>query len=182
MRGTRETMRLKLLAVLVLLTVMVGCVGPKADVSIFIMPSNGMSPVISDMLEKNLQQQLGATPTVRVSSTPIFSLDKMIVEVAAGDHGIIVLTKDQWLSIVRMGGMLPLDDLLKPTDFPEGVVELPVDDPKGKTEQHLYAIPVSNTKWMKSIRYNGEELFAFLHPRAPDLEKAKQVLVNLSQK
>lgn len=175
-------MRLKLLAALVLLAIMVGCGGPKADVSIFMMPSNGMSPAIADQLQKNLQQQLGATPTVRLSTTPIFSLDKMIVEVAAGDHGIIVLTKDQWLGIARTGGMVPLDDLLKPTDFPEGIVELPVDDLKGKTEQHLYAIPISNTKWMKSIGYKGEELFAFLHPRAPDLEKSKQVLVNLSQK
>jgi ABC-type glycerol-3-phosphate transport system substrate-binding protein len=175
-------MRLKLIAALFSLAIIIGCSEPKSDVSIFMMPSGGMSAVVVDELQKNLQQQVGETPTVSISSTPIFSLDKMIVEVAAGDHGIIVLTKDQWLGIARTGGMLPLDDLLKPADFPEGVVDLPVDNMNGKTENHLYAIPIANSKWMKSIGYKGEELFAFLHPRAPDLEKSKQVLVNLSQR
>jgi hypothetical protein len=131
---------------------------------------------MTEKLETSLQAQLGESPTVKVSSSPIFTLDKLVVEVAAGDHGIIILTKDQWLSLAQNGGMVPLDDLLNKDDFPEGVVELPVDDREGKKETHLYAVPVAKTKWMTDVGYKGEELFAFIHPRAPHMDQAKQVL------
>jgi hypothetical protein len=35
---------------------------------------------------------------------------------------------------------------------------------------------------MKDIGYNGKEMIAFIHPRAPNLEAAKQVLKVIAEK
>jgi ABC-type glycerol-3-phosphate transport system substrate-binding protein len=160
-----------------------GCGGPKADVPIFMMGENGMPSEITQKLEDSLKLRLGETPTIKLNSSPIFSMEKMMVELAAGGNGIMIVSKEQFASVAHQGGGISLDSLFDPKDYPAGVVEVAVDDNKqdGPKEKHLYGIPISQTSWMKDAGYIGKEMVAFIHVRAPNLEAAKQVLKVIAQ-
>jgi ABC-type glycerol-3-phosphate transport system substrate-binding protein len=175
----------KLLFTLVLCSIgLSACGGPKADVPIFIMGESGIPTEFSQKLEESLRQHVGETPTISLNSSPIFSQEKMIVELAAGGNGIMILPEQQFQGIAQQGGGIVLDSLFDPKDYPKGVVETLVDSekPDGPKEKHLYGIPVSQTRLMKELGYTGKELIAFVHPRAPDLELAKQVLKVIAAK
>ncbi|TVY07675.1 hypothetical protein [Paenibacillus cremeus] len=169
-----------LIVVLLLVVALAGCDnGPKADVSIFMMSSQGIPSEVGDKLGQSLQSKLGAAPTVRLNTTPIFSMDKMVVEIAAGENGILIIPGEQFKALGQQGGYVSLDDVAKPEDFPDGVLEL---TDNGKTEKHLYGIPMEKTKWFTELNLNGKNLFAFIPANAPDKEKAKQVLKQIAQK
>jgi ABC-type glycerol-3-phosphate transport system substrate-binding protein len=155
-----------------------GCGGPTSDVPIFMMGENGTPSEITQKLEESLKMKLGESPTINLNSSPIFSQEKMIVELAAGGNGIMILSEVQFQEIARQGGVVNLDSLFDPKVYPTGIAETLVDNnnPEGVKEKHLYGIPISQTSWMKDIGYNGKEMIAFIHPRAPNLEAAKQVL------
>jgi ABC-type glycerol-3-phosphate transport system substrate-binding protein len=157
--------------VVLLLAVTTACGGPKADVSVFIMfPQN--SPFNKqDELKNALQAKMGEAPTVAVSISPMFELQKMVVELAAGDHGIFVLPKEQFDGFKKEGGFVPLDDILKKEDFPDGVYD-------GK----LIGVPLKDSKLLKDAGYKGGEVFAFITVRVKDKEKAKQVLKVMAEK
>ncbi|MDF2662189.1 MAG: hypothetical protein K0Q94_4980, partial [Paenibacillus sp.] len=99
-------------ALMIVAALMTACGGPKADISVFMMfPQN--SPFNKqDELKNALQAKLGETPTVTFSVSPIFEPQKMIVELAAGDHGIFVLPKDQFDAFKQEDGMIDLGDTL----------------------------------------------------------------------
>jgi len=161
-----------------LLTVLAGCGGSKTDVPIFLMPGGGMSPETAKQLEASLQGMVGETPTVSVNASPIFNLQKLIVEVAAGGDGIVIVPKEQFDTFARQGSLVILDDLFDPAAYPGGIVT-PDPDPKRpdvKLEKHLYGVPVQQAKWLQDAGYKGEALYAFVHPRAPKVNEAKQVL------
>lgn len=166
------------------LMLLAGCGGgPKADVPIFMMSASGIPNEAAGKLETALVSKVGEAPTVTVSASPMFSLEKMIVEIAAGGNGILVVPGDQFHGLSKQGGFVPLDDVAKAEDFPEGVLELPVDGkPDAKLEKHLYGIPVEKTKWFTELGLNGKDLYAFIPQNAPDIEKAKQVMKHIAQK
>lgn len=175
-------MRAKLLLILLLMTVLAGCGGgPKADVSIFMMGSQGIPSEVTDKLQQSLQTKLGAAPTVQITTTPIFSMEKMVVEIAAGENGILVLPTEQFKAMSAQGGYVPLDDVAKPEDFPEGVLEIK-EEGKPSTGKHLYGIPMDKTKWFQELKLNGKDLMAFIPANAPDQNKAKQVMKQIAQK
>lgn len=153
--------------------------GPKADVSIFMMTSGGTAQDTTAKIEQALRAKLGEKPTVAVTGSPIFSMEKLIVEIAAGDHGIIVLPEEQFKTLVMQGGTVPLEDQFDAAKYPGGVLEIPADPNKqgSQPEKHLYGVPVSDSKLFQDAGYKGKEkLYAFVHPRAPHMEQAKQVL------
>jgi hypothetical protein len=90
----------------------------------------------------------------------------------------------QFQSIAAQGGGISLDSMFDPKDYPTGVAETLVDSskPDGLKEKHLYGIPLSQTSWLKDTGYTGKELYALIHPQAPNLEAAKQVLKVISTK
>jgi ABC-type glycerol-3-phosphate transport system substrate-binding protein len=173
----------KLLLVSVLMVLMLalsGCGGgPKPDVAVFMMSSKGIPTEVGDKLQQWLVGKVGEAPTLRVVTTPVFSMEKLVVEIAAGDNGIIVVPTEQFKAIGLQGGYVSLDGIAKPEDFPEGVMEQTAD---GKKETHLYGIPLENTKWFKELNLNGKDLFAFIPVNAPNQEKAIEVMKHIAQK
>ncbi|MGG2196304.1 hypothetical protein [Paenibacillus validus] len=173
------------LVIALVLMLLAGCGGggTKADVPIFIMSSTSMPGGAAEKLEAALVSKVGEAPTVAVAVSPMFSLEKMIIEVAAAGNGILVLPGDQFRGLGKQGGYVPLDELAKAEDFPDGVLELPVDgNPDGKLEKHLFGIPVEKTTWFADLGLSGQDLYAFIPQNAPDIEKAKQVMKHIAQK
>ncbi|MEK8127023.1 hypothetical protein WMW72_03770 [Paenibacillus filicis] len=174
-----------------LVLILAGCGGgPKADVPIFMMSKTGIPSDVAEKLEASLIGKVGEAPTVSISASPMFSMDKMIVEIAAGGNGILVIPGEQFQGMSKQGGFVPLDDVANPADFPDGVLELPVDDKSNKSadksnpklEKHLYGIPLEHTKWFTDLQFNGKDLYAFIPQNAKDIEKAKLVMKQIAQK
>lgn len=175
---------------LILFIFLAGCGGPKVDVPIFMMSTSGIPSEVGDKLEADLQTKTGATPTIKIQTTPIFSMEKLVVEIAAGDNGIIVVPMDQFKALGQQGGYINLDAIANSEDFPEGVLELPVDnkdnkdktDKTVKTEKHLYGIPLEKTKWFTDLKLNGKNLVAFVPANAQKQDMVTQVLKVIAQK
>ena len=175
-------MKVKWLLVMMvgLMIMLTGCGGPKPDVSIFIMGSNGFPSEAGDKLEASLKSKVGEVPTVKINTSPIFSMEKMIVELAAGGNGIFILAEDQFKSLSNQAGFVSLDDIIKPADYPDGVIQIAEE---GKpAEKHLYGIPLTGNKWMKEQGFEGKGLVAFIPQNAPKMNESKQVLKVIAQK
>jgi ABC-type glycerol-3-phosphate transport system substrate-binding protein len=177
-------MKKRIIAVLMLLTLIFltlsGCGGgPKADVSIFMMGPQGIPQEAADKLKNGLVAKVGQTPTIELMTTPLFSLEKVIVEIAAGEHSIIIVPEEQFQGFAKQGGLVPLDDLVKPDDYKEGIVE---SNDQGKVEKHLYGIPLADSKWFKDQGLNGKGLYAFIPGNGKNKDQAKQVLKLMAEK
>ncbi|PZE20380.1 hypothetical protein [Paenibacillus xerothermodurans] len=169
------------LAALMLLLVLAGCGGgPKADVIVFMMSSGGIPAEAGDKLQADLQTKLGQSPTVQLVTTPIYSIEKLFVEIAAQQNGIIIIPTKDFQALGQQGGYVSLDDIAKREDFPEGVLELPVDG--GGKETHLYGIPLENTKWFTDTKLSGKDLVALVPVNAPNREQALKVMSIIAQK
>lgn len=180
--GRVETMlRYKLgkvmLLAFLLLALLSACGGPKADVSIFIITQPpGLDTQKVDGIKDALQEQMGEK-TLDVVVSPIFSMEKLIVELAAGGHGVLIVSEEQFKAFANEGAFQPLDDTFDPAQYPEGVVDMTIKD--GETEQivnGLYGIPVEQTDWFQSGGYAGGRAFAFVPVNAPNPQLAKQAL------
>lgn len=167
---------LSLIACIVNLT---GCGGPKADVTVFLMGPEGIPTEIGDKLKESLIAKVGPSPTLDVQSSPIYSIDKLIVKLAAGEADIAIVPEEQFKDIGVQGGLVALDDLVKPEDYQAGILEATNE---GKTEKHLYGIPLENSKWMKEQNWNGNGLVAFIPQNSKVQDKAKQVLKIIAAK
>jgi ABC-type glycerol-3-phosphate transport system substrate-binding protein len=175
-------MKVKLLFItmIALLVMLVGCGGPKTDVTIFIMGQNGFPTEIGDKLQASLKNKVGETPTVKVVTSPIFSMEKMIVELAAGGNGIFILADEQFKTLTSQAGFVALDDTIKPEEYPDGVIEIAEKDKPA--EKHLYGIPLTGNKWMKEQGFDGKGLVAFIPQNAEKINEAKQVLKAIAEK
>lgn len=169
--------KMLLIAAAALLVVLTGCGGgPKADISVFIITQQGLDMGKVEEMQSALQQQL-REKTVEVIVSPMFSMEKLIVETAAGGHGVFIVDEQPLKAFANQGAFTPLDDVFNPDDYPEGVVEMTV--PEGETERivnGLFAIPVDQTEWFKQGGYSGETAYAYVPVNAPDPELGKQVL------
>ncbi|GAA3402491.1 hypothetical protein ACFFNY_04465 [Paenibacillus hodogayensis] len=156
-----------------LLAVATACGGSKADATVFMMfPQN--SPFNKqDEVVKTLTAKLGEKPTVEVSISPIFEMQKMIVDLAAGDWSVYVLPKEQFDGFKKEGGFVPLDDVLKKEDFPDGVYD-----------GQLVGVPLKDSKLLKDAGYKGGEVYGFIIQRLKEgkREAAKQVLKAMAER
>jgi len=174
MKWRRGTIAVLLLTILF---VIAGCGGPKEDVSIFIMGDGGFPTDLSADLKPKLQAKLGEKPTVSVNVSPMFSPEKMIVELAAGENGIIVLPGSQIKALANQGAFQSLEDTFDKTKYPNGVMEITITEKEKETKKTgLYAIPMEQAKMFTDIGYTGKDLFAFIPVNAPNVEYAKQAL------
>jgi predicted nucleotidyltransferase len=154
--------------------------GPEADVSIFVMtqPAPDMTKV--EQMETVLQEKVGESPTVDLSTSPLFSLEKLVVEIAAGGHGILILNEEQMRTFAaEKSSLYPLDDTFPAADYPQGLIEVDVQDEKGNVtgkETGFYVMPVEDAPWFQLGGYAGPPAYAFIPANAPNPELAKQVL------
>ncbi|GAB2676165.1 hypothetical protein ACFQWB_08475 [Paenibacillus thermoaerophilus] len=172
-------------AVLLLLSVLLtGCGGPKADLTVFIMPPNGISHDATEKLKEDLQARVGDAMTVDVLGSIIFSIEKLIVEIAAGGHGIFVLPEEQIKSFAANGeSFVNLEPYFDKAAYPSGVIEVVDRNKDVETRRtHLYVLPLEGTKWLNSVQYKGAPLYAFIPLNAPDVEKSVAVLKVLTEK
>jgi ABC-type glycerol-3-phosphate transport system substrate-binding protein len=159
------------IVIALLVSILAGCGGPKADVPIFVMFAENSPFNKNDEMLASLKEKVGASPTVDVSVSPMFSLDKLVVELAAGDNGLFIVPKQQFDLFANQEGYISLDDTFKKEDYPQGVYN-----------GVLYGVPVTNTKWLKDLGYKGPEVMAYIPFRAKDKEKSKQVLKAMMEK
>jgi hypothetical protein len=154
--------------------------GPKVDVSIFTMTQPALNMEKVDAMETALQTKLGEAPTIAISTSPMFSLEKLIVEIAAGGHSLLILNREQISSFLSdKTSVHSLEDTFDPAAYPEGILEIQVRDREGNvtgTEQGFFAIPIGETVWFKLGDYKGPPAFAFIPANAENPEGAKQVL------
>ncbi|KIL38048.1 hypothetical protein SD70_28950 [Gordoniibacillus kamchatkensis] len=152
---------------------------PKADVSVFLMAANGVPQEAADKLQSGLTAAVGASPTVHLQAAPLFSMELMIVQLAAGEHDIIVLPNEQFQTLAKQGGLVPLEDLFNKDDYKAGIVE---SNDNGKVETHLYGVPLDDAKWFKDQGLNGKGLTAFIPSNSKHQDNAKKVIVKLAAK
>ncbi|WP_274363439.1 hypothetical protein [Paenibacillus thermotolerans] len=174
LRGKFIMMTLLALCMLALLS---GCGGgPKADVSVFIITKAPLDMEKTDGMKAALQERMGEN-TVDVAVSPMFSIEKLIVELAAGGHGILIVDEEQFKAFANQGAFYSLEDTFDPAEYPEGVIDMTIK--KGDTEQvvnGLYGMPVDRTDWLQSGGYAGGRAYAFIPLNAPNPELAKQAL------
>lgn len=170
----------------VALMLLTGCGGPKYDVTVFILPATGLPFELADKLEAGVKAKLGETPTLDIVSSPMYSVEKLIVEVAAGDHGVIIVPDQQFRSLGAQGGYVNLDKLAEEPGFPmtkddlkKGIMEI---DDNGKKETHLFAIPLEQSKLLKDAGISGKDLYAFIPVKAKNQENSMKVLRALAVK
>ncbi|MCD1262017.1 hypothetical protein B5M42_024865 [Paenibacillus athensensis] len=172
------------LALLALL--LIGCLGgcgkPDPDVAVFVMagPQGGLPLDISDKLQAALAAKVGEKPTVEVVVSPIFSMEKMIVEIASKHNGILIVPDEQFKILSKQAGFVSLDDVADPAAYPDQV--LASQEPGKTDEKHLYGIAMADSKWFKEQGVDGTGLVAFVPENAPSIEMAKQVIARIAEK
>jgi ABC-type glycerol-3-phosphate transport system substrate-binding protein len=157
-----------------------GCGGkPKADVSIFLMGPNGVPQEAADKLLAGLKAAVGTAPTLNLQAAPLFSMELMIVQLAAGDHDIFILPSDQFQTLAKQGGLVPLENLVNKDDYKAGIVE---SNDNGKVETHLYGLPLDDSKWFKDQGLSGKGLTAFIPVNSKHQDNAKKVIAIMAAK
>ncbi|WP_199615608.1 hypothetical protein [Paenibacillus alkalitolerans] len=172
----RKTWWITVLLAAAMLLPLTGCGEPEADVSIFVMTQPAPDMEAVEKMEAELEKQLG-DKAVDLIVSPLFSIEKLIVETAVATHGVFILNEKPVKDFATQGAFLPLDDTFSPEDYPEGVIDMTITE--GETEKTvtgLYVIPVDQTDWFRLGGYNGETAYAYVPVNAPNPELAKKAL------
>jgi ABC-type glycerol-3-phosphate transport system substrate-binding protein len=163
-----------------LVGVLSACGGPKADVSIFTMTQPGLNMEKVEEMEAALQAKFGESPTIDVATSPMFSLEKLIVEIAAGGHSLLILNGEQIKNFLSdKSSVYSLEDTFDPDKYPRGVIEIQLTDRDGKVtgkETGFFIMPIEETAWFQMGDYRGPPAFAIVPANAPNPDLAKLVL------
>ncbi|UJF34470.1 hypothetical protein [Paenibacillus hexagrammi] len=173
--------KLLLVSIVMMMVLLAGCGGPKPDVPIFAMGPNGFPSDVGEKLQTSLTAKIGQAPTIQVVAVPIFSMEKMIVELAAAGNGIFILGDEQFQLLAKQAGFVQLDDIVSPEDYPGGVLGIAEEEGK-PAEKHLYGIPLEGNKWLKEQGMDGKGLVAFIPQNFKKVDEAKQVMKILAEK
>lgn len=171
-----------------MIAILAGCGGSTesaADpnhVQIFIMGKDGFPQEFADQIGKNLQQKLGNNMTVTVSTTPVYSPEKLVLEYVDRTDDIVILPEADMKGYAVNGGHMVLDKDFDATKYKDGVTKgaANVDDTDpAKQKEHLFAIPVSQMSSFKAIGYKADDLYATI-PIFANHDKAVKVLKALT--
>lgn len=170
----RINMRIKVIfSVLLCSFLLFGC-GKEDGVNIMMMSPAGITSEESDKLELLLQSKLGEELTVKLNAIPLFTEEKLVLEVAAGHNSVLIIPEEPFRQLAEHGGyFIPLNQIADEKAYPEGVVETTV---KEELQTGLFGIPLGKTKWFNEAAMKGRGLIAFIPSNAPDADKALQVM------
>ncbi|WP_322903272.1 hypothetical protein [Paenibacillus campi] len=152
-------------------------------VNIFIMGKDGFPQQYADAIGKNLQQKLGANMKVIVSTTPVYSAEKLVLEYVDRKDDIIILPEADMKGYALNGGHMVLDHDFDAKTYKGGVTKGAAnenDTDQAKQTDHLFAIPVSQMSAFKAIGYKGDDLYATI-PIFANHDKAVKVLKALTE-
>lgn len=177
-----------ILMIVVTMGLLAGC-GDKADLTILMMPGpqQVIPTEVTDQVKAQLQQQLGSEKKIEVNASAMYSIQKLIAELAVGTNDLIVLPEDDMKNFAKNSGTTPLEDIFDKEKYKRGFVEgtVFVKDASGKEqekkEEHLYALPIHDMKMFKSIGFALENLFVIIPSNAPHPELAKEVLKSMAE-
>lgn len=170
-------------AILIGLVMLTGC-GKDPDMTIFMMPAaNEVIPQeVTEQVETQIKAKLGEEKTLQVNTSAMYSLQKLIAELAVSENGIMVIQEQDVLSFAKNQGCTPLEGTFDQEKYKKGFVEGTVSvkgaDGKDqeKQEQHLYALPIKEMKMFQTIGYTTDKLYAIIPSNAPNPELSMQVL------
>jgi len=144
--------------------------------SFYIMGQNVIPDNIVEQLQKNMPQTIDSIP-VEVDVTPMFNQEKLIVEIAAGGHSILILPYKEFELFAEQGGLVPLDSLFDKEKYKDGIITYKDPNSKDQAEQtHLLGVPMNSTAWFKNSGYTSEKMYAFIPGNTPNVEQSKQIL------
>jgi ABC-type glycerol-3-phosphate transport system substrate-binding protein len=174
-------MRFFRIIVLIGVSIMIlsGCGKDNEEVSIFITDDFLDPTEIREPLQQILQEKLGEELKVKVSTSPIYNEQKILVEYAAREHEIFILPEDVMKLYARDGTHIVLDEEFDPEKYPTGVFEAGVinkDTDEVGMETHLFAIPISEMKIFQDLNYTREGLFATIPVSTDSMEDSIKLL------
>ncbi|OZB96353.1 hypothetical protein [Paenibacillus sp. XY044] len=174
------------LALLVVFAVVLltGCgKGDKNALSVFMIDNQSDPSQVYEKLQDKLQEVMGPDLKVKVSASPIYNPEKLMVEYAAGGHDIIFLPEDDMKNYAKMGGHTVLDSYFDPKKYPAGVFASNEEKEDGTTDttEHLYGIPVRDMKFFKDQKYVPEKLYATIPISAKSVDNAVKALKALTE-
>lgn len=164
-------------ALLVLMALISGCGGDSKNTLTIFMIINGPTPdsSVSKTIQDQLQVKLGEATKVEFNASPMYNLQKLMVEYAAGMNDIVILSKDDMLNYGKNGANLPLDDYFKAENYPEGVFEggvLKGEKDEIVQEKHLYGIPLSKLKMFQDAGFAPDNVFVTLAVSADSIDQS----------
>ncbi|MDO3408769.1 hypothetical protein QWJ34_03225 [Saccharibacillus sp. CPCC 101409] len=166
-----------------LLALLAGCGKGDDKVLIFMSDKESSSREGIDQIQQKLDAEF-TDPKAEFNYSPLFDLQKVMVEYAAGGNSIVILPKDTVQTYGRDGAHLALDEYFDKEKYPEGVFESGVlkdgeDDPV--TEEHLFGIPVDQMKMFQDAGYVPKDMLACVVVNAPNADAAIKVLQKLTE-
>jgi ABC-type glycerol-3-phosphate transport system substrate-binding protein len=171
MRIVKQRFAMLWIALAVMVAIAAGCGGnDDYDVSVFIMPQTGMSGDMEEKLQASLQAKYDETTRVGLRTSPLYSLEKLTVEIISKEHVLLIVTERDFKNAVNQGGGVELDSSFDKNAHAAGVVN-----------DKLYGIPVKNLAWMKSAGYNGGEMIAFIPANTPNMEQSMEMLKKIME-
>ncbi|WP_046215483.1 hypothetical protein [Paenibacillus wulumuqiensis] len=167
---------------LLLVGLLAGCGGNQQkdpnQVKVFIMGTEGFPQEMAQQIQQKIQQKLGSSLTVTVSTTPVYSPEKLVLEYVDHMDDIIILPENDMKSYAASGGHLVLDQDFDAKTYAKGVTKGAAneeDTDPAKQKEHLFAIPVNQMAVFKEIGYTKDDLYATI-PLFANHDNAVKVL------
>ncbi|MEJ8306866.1 hypothetical protein [Saccharibacillus sacchari] len=170
------------LLLIVTIMLLAGC-GKEDGVLIFMSDKASSSREGIDVIQEKLTAE---APDLKAefNYSPLFDLQKVLVEYAAGGNSIVILPKETVETYGKDGAHIVLDDYFDQADYPDGVFESGVlkdGEQDAVQEKHLFGIPVKDMKMFQDAGYTPDDMLACVLVNAPDKDAAVKVLQKLTE-
>lgn len=170
---------------LLFMVILTAC-GKEEDTAfqIFMTDDQGSIAGIEEELESKLQEKFGERITIKVISSPIYNLQKLLLEYVGRTNDMMIMPENDMISFGRAGSHTALEDTLDPETysrgfFEGGTYEIDENGDMAKdmvTGDHLFGIPLDEMAIFKELNYPAHNLFATIPVSTSDAALAKEVL------
>lgn len=168
-----------LLSIIALIT---GCGGSKADLTIFMSHEYSIPEEQVSALEQEINDKLNGEYTVQIFSSPIYNAQKILLEYAAAENGLLVLPLQDVKQYAQNGGNLALDEYINPADYEEGVFEgmsmKKIDNNKFEENNgtFLFGLPTEKLSLMQKHGLVDTQWFVTVPGTTPNVDLSIKVL------